>query len=169
MFTLTHYLADLFARHRGPRSITLCTQHHIQLTFLSFQVSRPSYSWDTAISIFCLENPRSRSWVKSNLKVKTWVQHSIVSHAFRSISIGLPIPEIQQFQYYFNILENPRSRSWLRSKLKITVGVTSYRLTSLSFHVNRPFHPWDTKFSKSDLENPRWRWNDNGDVAQLQV
>ena len=42
------------------------------------------------------------------------------------------------------------------------VGVTSYRLTSLSFHVNRPSHSWDTTFSNFDLENPRsksWvRW-----------
>ena len=33
------------------------------------------------------------------------------------------------------------------------VGLTSYRLTSLSFHVNRPSHSWDTAFSKFDLEN----------------
>ena len=37
------------------------------------------------------------------------------------------------------------------------VGVASYRLTSLSFHVNRPSHSWDTAFSKFDLENPRSR------------
>ena len=37
------------------------------------------------------------------------------------------------------------------------VGVTSYRFTSLSFHVNRPFHSWDTLFSKFDLEIPRSR------------
>ena len=43
-FTLTHYLADLFAMHRGPRSISFCIQNHIQLTSLSFQVSRPSHS-----------------------------------------------------------------------------------------------------------------------------
>ena len=43
-FTLTHYLADLFAMHRGPRSIPMCIQHHIQLTSLSFQLSRPSHS-----------------------------------------------------------------------------------------------------------------------------
>ena len=33
------------------------------------------------------------------------------------------------------------------------VGITSYRLTSLSLHVNRPSHSWDTAFSKFDLEN----------------
>ena len=37
------------------------------------------------------------------------------------------------------------------------VEVTSYRLTSFSFHVNRPSHSWDTAFSKFDLENPRSR------------
>ena len=37
------------------------------------------------------------------------------------------------------------------------VGVTSYQLTSLSFHVNRPSHSWDTAYSKFDLENPRAR------------
>ena len=48
------------------------------------------------------------------------------------------------------------------------VGVTSYRFTSLSFHVNRPFHSWDNLFSKFDLQIPRSRSNDH-DVAQLQV
>ena len=43
-FILTHYLADLFAMHRGPRSIPLCIQQHIELTSLSFYVSRPSHS-----------------------------------------------------------------------------------------------------------------------------
>ena len=79
-FTLTHYLADLFALHRGPRSIPLCIQHHIQLTSLSFQVSRPSHSWHTAISKFHLENPRSRSLVRSKFKVTTCVQHPIDSN-----------------------------------------------------------------------------------------
>ena len=38
------------------------------------------------------------------------------------------------------------------------VSLTFYRLTSLSFHVNRPSHSWDTIFfSKFDLENPRSR------------
>ena len=33
------------------------------------------------------------------------------------------------------------------------VGLTSYRFTSLLFHVNRPSHSWDTAFSKFDLGN----------------
>ena len=72
-FTWTHYFADLFAMHRGRRSIPLCIQHHIQLTSLSFQVSQTSHCWVTAISIFYLENPRSRSWVRSKFEVKIWV------------------------------------------------------------------------------------------------
>ena len=48
------------------------------------------------------------------------------------------------------------------------VGLISYRLTSLSFHVNRPSHSWDTAFSKYDLENHGSRSNES-DVTQLQV
>ena len=72
-FTLTHYFANLSAMHRGRRSIPLCIQHHIQLTSLSFQVSQTSHCWVTAISIFYLENPRSRSWVRSKFEVTMWV------------------------------------------------------------------------------------------------
>ena len=48
-----------------------------------------------------------------------------------------------------------------KSKVKFTgevkvqshnVSLTSYRLTSLSFHVNRPSHSWHTASSKFDLE-----------------
>ena len=64
--------------------------------------------------------------------------------------IGPHIPEIQLFE-----------KLW-KSKVKVTgnvkvqshdVSLASYRLTSLSFHVNRPSHSWDTAFSKCDLEN----------------
>ena len=37
------------------------------------------------------------------------------------------------------------------------VGLTSCRLTSLSFHVNRASHSWVTTVSKFDLENQRSR------------
>ena len=65
-FTLTHYLADLFAMHRGPRSIPLCIQHHIQLTSLSFQViglaGQNDGAWST--SHVCHERTRPRSCPK---------------------------------------------------------------------------------------------------------
>ena len=69
-----------------------------RLTCHSFHVNQPFHSWDTAFSKFDLENPRSRSWVRWTVKVTTWVQHSIDSHAFHSKSIGHPIPEIPLFQ-----------------------------------------------------------------------
>ena len=89
LFTLTHHLADLFAMHRGLRSIPLCIQHHIQLTSLSFQVSRPSHSWVTAISIFYLENPRSRSWVRSKFEV---TNVSLTLYRLTSLSIHVNQP-----------------------------------------------------------------------------
>ena len=181
--------------------------HKVSLTFyrltsLSFQVNQPSHSWDTTFSKLVLENPRS--WKRSILKVTSWVQHSIDSHPFRSMSISHSIHKIHTTFLKFN-LENPRSKSWVRRTLKVTTwvqhsidshpfnsmsidrpileirlfqnltlkiqgqchglghswksqsGLTSYRLTSLSFHVNRPSHSWDTAFSKFDLENPRSR------------
>ena len=36
-------------------------------------VNLPSHSWDTTFSKFDLENPRSRSWLRSKLKVTKWV------------------------------------------------------------------------------------------------
>ena len=71
-----------------------------RLTFLSFHVNHLAHSWDTAFSKFDLENPKSRSWVTWTLKVTTWVQHSIDSHPFNSMSIGHPIPEIGLFQNF---------------------------------------------------------------------
>ena len=49
-----------------------------------------------------------------------------------------------------------KSRVKVMGNVKVqshNVGLTSYRLTSLSFHVNRPSHSWDTAFSKFDMEN----------------
>ena len=193
--------------------------HNVSPTFyrptsLSVHVNLPFHSWDMTYSKFDLENPRSRSWKRWTLKVTTWVQHSIDSHPFLSMSIGHPIHKIRLFQnltlkiqgqghgwgeswksqHGCNILSThiplipcqsaiPFLRYDLfkiwpwKSKVKVMgegnvesqkVGVTSYRLTSLSYHVNWPFHSWDTAFSKFDLENPRSRSNDH-DVAQLQV
>ena len=138
-----------------------------RLTSLWFHVSRPSHSWDMIFFKFDFENPRSSSWVRWTLKITTWVRHYIDSHPFYSMSIGHPIPEIR---FFFQIWP------W-KSKVKIMVegnvesrkvGVASHRLTSDSFHVNRPFHSLDRAFSKYDLENQRSRSNDH-DVAQLQI
>ena len=68
-----------------------------RLISLSLHVDWPSHSWDTAISKFDIEISRSKSWVRSKLKVTTWVQHSVDPHPFRSMSIRHPIPELQLF------------------------------------------------------------------------
>ena len=69
-----------------------------RLISFSYHVDRPSHYLDTAISKFDDENSRSRSWVRSKLKVTTWVQHSFNSHLFPPRSIGHPIPELWLFQ-----------------------------------------------------------------------
>ena len=69
-----------------------------RLTSFLFQVDRPCHSWDTAISKFDVENSRSRSWVRSKLKVVTWVLHPFDSHPFRSMSIRHTVPELWLFQ-----------------------------------------------------------------------
>ena len=181
--------------------------HNVSLTFyrltsLSFRVNQPSHSWDT-FSKFDLGNPRSRLWKRWTLKVTSWVEHSIDSHPFCSMSISHPIHKIWLFknftlkikgeghgwgerwksQYGSNILSTHISlipcesaipfliqlfqnltlkiqgqgHGWGQSWKSQSECNISYRLTSLSFHVNWPSHPWDTAFSKCDLENPRSR------------
>ena len=103
-------------------------------------------------------NPRSKWWERWMLKVPTWVQHFIRSYPFCSMLIGHPIPEIQLFQ-------NLTLKSMVKVIVEIEVeshkvGVTSYWLTSLSFHVNQPFYSWDTIFSHGELTVstpwPKW-------------
>ena len=128
-FTLTHYLADLFAMHRGPRSIPLYIQHHIQLTSLAFQVSRPSHSLVTAISIFYLENPsQGHGWGQS---LKSQCESNILS---------TPIPFVP-CQSAIRFLRYSIFKIWpSKSKVKVmgevnieshNMGPTFYRLTSL--------------------------------------
>ena len=130
--------------------------------------------------------------MRSKLKVITWVQHSVDSHPFHSMSIGHPVPELWLFQnltlkikgqghgWYHssksqggsNILSTHvpfvpcqsalpflrysifkiwpwKSRVEVMGEVTIqshNVGLTSYRLTSLLFHVNRPSHSWVMTF-----------------------
>ena len=83
-----------------------------------------------------------------------------------SMSIGHPIPELWLFQN-LTLKIKRQGHGWGYSSSH-NVGLTSYWLTSLLFHVNRPSRSWDTAFSKFDLENPGSRSNDH-DVTQLQV
>ena len=145
------------------------------LISLSFHFNRPSHYWDTAIWKFNVENSRSRSWVRSKFKVTTWVQHS-VNILFIPCQSGIPFLSYDFFKISFLSYDFFKIWPW-KSRIKVmgdvtvqshNVGLASYRITSLSFHVNRPSHSSDTAFSKFDLKNPGSRSNDY-DVAQLQV
>ena len=118
-----------------------------RLTSLSFHVNRPSHSWNTTFSKFNLENPRSMSWVKSQ-------------HGSNILSTHIPFVPCQSaipyLRYDFFKIWKWKVKVMVEVKVEShKVGVTSYRLTSLSFHVNRPSHTWDTTFSK--FENGRSR------------
>ena len=58
----------------------------------------------------------------------------------------------EQVHFVSNIVSNSHL---FHSKVK--VGITSYRIISLSFHFDQPPCSWNTAISKTDLENPRSR------------
>ena len=96
-------------------------------------------------------------------------------HGSNILSTHIPLVPCQSaisfLRYHFFKIWPWKSKAKVMGEVNIeshNMGPTFYRLTSLSFHVRRPFHSWDTKFSKFYLGNPRWSWNDN-DIAQLQV
>ena len=100
-----------------------------------------------------------------------WGESWKPQHGSNILSTRIPFVPCQSaipfLGYYFFKIWPWKSKVNVMVEVEIEshkVGATSYGLTSLSFHVNRPSHSRDTKFSKIDLENPRWRWNDN-DVA----
>ena len=108
-----------------------------RFTSHSFHVNPPSHSRDTTFSKFNLENLRSRSWVRSKLKVTTWVQYSFDSHPFHSMSIGHPIPEIHLFKN-LTLKIKDQGHGWGQS-LKSQIGCNI-----LSTHI--PFVPCQSTF-----------------------
>ena len=88
--------------------------------------------------------------MRSRLKVTTWVQHSVDSHPFRSVSTGHSIPVLRLFKNLTLKKVKVVGEVTLQSH---NVGLTSYRHTSLLFYINRAFSSWVTTFSKFDLEN----------------
>ena len=96
---------------------------------------------------------------KSKVKV---MEHWKSQHGSNILSTQIPFAPCQSALPF---LRYSIFKIWpWKSKVKVMgevdiqshkVGVTSYRLTSLSFHVNRPSYSWDRTFSNFDLENPR--------------
>ena len=116
------------------------------------------------------------------IKLQSHCASNIISnsHPFHSMWMAPPIPEIRHFQN-FPLKIRGQGHGWRPHSRYRQHPINSYSfrsvsmspripilywLTSLSFHVNRPCHSWDTTFSKFDLENPRSESNDHG-VAQL--
>ena len=81
-----------------------------RLMSLSLHINWPSHSWDKAFWKFRLEYPRSRSQVRSKLKVTKWVCQT--SYLLKSLSIHVNWPPHSRDTAFSKFdLENPRSRS----------------------------------------------------------
>ena len=103
-----------------------------------------------------LENPRSRSWVRSKFKVTTmWVRQPIDSHPFRSMSIWHPIAELRLFQNLTLKFKGQGHRWGHSSKSQYGYNILSTHIPlicSMSIGHSIP-ELW--LFSKVDLENQR--------------
>ena len=143
-------MIELFKIWPSKFKVKVMSQGHIvgitsyRLAFPFFHVDWPSRSWDRAISNTDLQNPRSMAWVRS--KFKSQCESNILSThiSFVPCQSALPFLRYSSFKIW----------PW-KSKVKViaqghNVGITPYRLISLSFHVDRPSHSWVTTFSKFD-------------------
>ena len=121
------------------------------LTSLSFHVNRPSHSWDTAFQNLTLKiKGQGHGWGHS---LKSQCGSNILSTHIPFIPCQSGIPLLG---YDFFKIWPWKSRVKVMGEVTVqshNVGLTSYRLTSLSFHVNLASHCWVTTFSKFDLEN----------------
>ena len=109
-----------------------------RLLSISFHINRQSHSWDTTFLKFDFENPRSMSWVKSQ-------------HGSNILSTHIPFVPCQSaipfLRYDFFKIWKWKVKVMVEVKVEShKVGLTSYRLTSLSFHVNVVSHSRDTAF-----------------------
>ena len=119
---------------------------------------------------FCsmsIGHPIPEIWLFQNLTLKIqgqghgWGGCWKSQYGSNTLSTRIPFVPCQSaipfLRYDFFKIWPWKSKVKVMAKVKVEshkVGVTFYWLTSLSFHVNRPFHSCDTKFSKSYLENP---------------
>ena len=114
-----------------------------QLTSLSFHVNWASNSWVTTFPKFDLENQGLRSWVRSKLKVTTWVQHSVDSHPFHSMWIGHPTPELWLFQN-LTLKIKGQGHGWgHNSKSQCGSNILSAHIPFIPCHTCIPFLSYD--------------------------
>ena len=113
-----------------------------------------------------LGHPIPELWLFENLTLKIKGQGHGWGHTSKSqcgsniLSIHIPFVPCQsgiQFPSYdFFKIWPWKSRVKVMGEVTLqshNVGLASYRLTFLSFHVNRASHSWVMTFSKFDLEN----------------
>ena len=121
------------------------------LTSLSFHANLASHCWVMTLSKFDLEfKGQGHKWGHSSKS--QWGSNILSTHIpFVPCQSGIPFVSYDFFKMW----------PW-KSKVKVmgevtvqshNVGLAPYRITSFSFHVNRPSHSWDTAFSKFDLGN----------------
>ena len=93
---------------------------------------------------FDLENQKSRSWVGSSSKSQCGSNILSIHIPFVPCQSALPFLRYSIFKIW------PwKSRVKVMGEVTVqshNVGLTSYRLTSLSFHVKRPSQSWATTF-----------------------
>ena len=132
------------------------------LTCLWFHVSRPSHSWDIAISKFELKIQGQGHSSKSQSRYSTLSTHIPFIPCWSALPfLGYSYFKIWHWKFKVKVMGEVEVESH-------NMGPTFSWLTSFSFHVNWPSHSWEIAFSKFDLENWGSRSNDH-DVAQLQV
>ena len=127
------------------------TLHQTHISFIPSRQTFPFLKY--GYWKFDLQNPRSRSWVRSKFKVTTWVQHPMVPHPFGSMSIH---PLIAMIKLFLKMTFKIQGQS--HSSQSHTTG----RYNTLSTHI--PFVPcWSAlqylrySYLKIALENLRSR------------
>ena len=121
-----------------------------RLISLLFNLDKPSHSY---IQLF--KNLTLKIQTQGHGRGARWKSQ----HRSNMLSTHIPFVSCQSaipFLWYdfFKIWPlKPKVKVMVEVKVEShKVSVTSYQLTSLSFHVNRPFHSWDTKFSNLTLK-----------------
>ena len=127
------------------------TSHRI--TPLSLHVNLASHCW---VTTFFLQNLT----LKFKGQGHRWGHSSKSQCGYNILSTRIPFVPCQSA---ITFLSYDFFKIWpWKSKVKVmgevtvqnrNVGLASYWLTSLSFHVNRPSHSWDIAFSTFDLGN----------------
>ena len=153
-FILTHYLADLFAMHRGHAPKVNPIVHPTSYPFHSTWVDPPIPKLQQFQYLTLKIQGQGHGWGQS---LKSQCESNILSTHIPFVPCQSAIPFLR-FDFF-------KIWPW-KSKVKVmeevnieshNIGPKFCQLKSLLFHVNLPSHSWDTAFSKFDLENPRSR------------